>query len=67
MYLFHNIRNWLNGNLGVLWQSSFHITGTLHMYLIIVKYPLVQISVPKLSLLTFDQLFMPLFHYTSTY
>ena len=43
-------------------MQSFHITGMFHMYLIIVKYSLVQISVPKLPLLTFDQLFMPLFH-----
>ena len=27
------------------------------MYVIIVKYPVVQISVPKLLLFTFDQLF----------
>ena len=43
-------------------NAVFHITEMLLMYLIIVKYPLVQISVPKLPLLTFDQLFMPIFH-----
>ena len=43
-------------------MQSFHTTGMFHMYLIIVKYPLVQISVQKLPLLTFDQLFMPSFH-----
>ena len=37
------------------------------MYLIIVKYPLVQISVPKLPLLAFDQLLMPLFHLNHEY
>ena len=43
-------------------NAVFHITGMLHMYLIIVKYPLGQISVPELPLLTSDQLFMSVFH-----
>ena len=37
------------------------------MYRIKVKYPLLQISVPKLPLLTFDQRFMPLFHQNHKY
>ena len=46
-YLLHNIRNWLNGNLGVLWQCRVLIQECYMCYLIILKYPLVQISVPK--------------------
>ena len=45
--LLHNIRNWLNGNLGVLWQCRGLIQECYICYLILLKYPLVQISVPK--------------------
>ena len=45
--MLHNIQNWLNGNLGVLWQCRVLIQEWYICYLIIVKYPLVQMSVPN--------------------